>query len=37
LQKCFAIEQQKHLIAQSIIKKYIIKRFYLRANTQQQY
>jgi len=32
LQRYFAIEQRKYLIAQSIIRRYIIKRFCLRAN-----
>jgi len=35
LQRYFAAKQQKYLIMQSIIGKYTIKRFCLRANTQQ--
>ncbi len=33
LQKYFATKQQKYLIAQFAIKRYIIKKFCLRANT----
>ncbi len=33
LQRYFVAKQQKHLIIQFVIKRYITKRFYLRANT----